>query len=108
MQLGGDVIDLLDHLDIERAHFCGVSLGGLTGLYLAVAAPNRIVSLAVCSSAARLGTVAMWNDRIALVRRAGMSGIAASVIVRWFTEEFRVRRPDTVRSIEQQLLDTPV
>jgi len=107
-QLGGDVIDLLDHLDIERAHFCGLSLGGLTGLYLAVAAPSRIASLAVCSSAARLGTTAMWNDRIALVRRVGMTGIAASVMARWFTEEFRATNPDMVRSIEQQVLDTPV
>jgi 3-oxoadipate enol-lactonase len=108
MQLGGDVIDLLDHLGIERAHFCGLSLGGLTGLHLAVAAPSRIVSLAVCNAAARLGTNAIWNDRIALVRRVGMAGIAASVMGRWFTEEFRATCPDTVRSIEQQLLSTPV
>ncbi len=108
MQLGNDVIDLLDHLDIDRAHFCGLSLGGLTGLYLAIASPDRIVSLAVCSAAARVGTVAIWDDRIALVRRVGMAGIAPSVLARWFTEEFRARCPDAVRSIEQQLLDTPV
>jgi 3-oxoadipate enol-lactonase len=108
MQLGTDVIDLLDHLDIDRAHFCGLSLGGLTGLYLAVTSSDRILSLAVCNASAKIGTNATWNDRIALVRQVGMAGVAPSVMARWFTEEFRARCPDAVRSVERQFLDTPV
>jgi 3-oxoadipate enol-lactonase len=107
-QLGADVVELLDYLDIERTHFCGLSLGGLTGLYLALTYPDRIDRLAVCNSAARLGTTVMWDERIAVVRRAGMQEIAASVMARWFTEEFRARAPDAVRSVELQFLDTPV
>jgi 3-oxoadipate enol-lactonase len=106
-QLGADVTDLLDHLDIDRVHFCGLSLGGLTGLYLAIASPNRVVSLVVCSAAARLGTIATWNERIARVREVGMGGIAASVMARWFTEEFRARCPQAVQTVERQLIDTP-
>ncbi len=95
-------------LDIDRAHFCGLSLGGLTGLYLAVASPDRVVKVAVCNAVARIGTVTGWDDRIARVQALGMRGIAPLVMARWFTEEFRVRCPQAVQSVEQQLVDTPL
>lgn len=107
-QLASDVADLLDFLGVAQAHFCGMSLGGLIGLRLAQEQPARVLKLVVCSAAARMGTAAGWSERIAAVRRGGMQAVAGAVAARWFTEDFRARVPDAVRSIEQQLLGTSI
>ena len=71
-QLGRDALAILDAEDAARAHVCGISLGGLTGLWLAVKASDRVASLVVANSAARIGSLQSWNDRIALVKEQGM------------------------------------
>jgi 3-oxoadipate enol-lactonase len=106
-RLADDVAALLDYLDIRLAHFCGLSLGGLTGLAFAHDHAERLLKLVVCCSAARIGTTATWDARIAAVRRGGMGELAPSIIARWFTDEFRARDPVVVQRIEQQLLATP-
>jgi 3-oxoadipate enol-lactonase len=106
-QLASDVVDLLDHLAVSEADFCGLSLGGLVGLSLAHDHRDRIRKLVVCGTAARMGTPALWDARIAAVRQGGMQAIAASVMARWFTDDFRVREPTVVGQIEAQLLATP-
>lgn len=98
-QLGGDVVALLDALDIARASFCGISMGGLIGLWLGVHAGDRLNQLAVCNSAARIGSAEGWLARAALVReqgRAAMAELAASSPGRWFTEAFVVAQPALV------------
>lgn len=55
-QLGRDVLALLDALDIPKAHFCGLSMGGLIGQWLAINAPERIQRLVLCNTAAKIGT----------------------------------------------------
>jgi 3-oxoadipate enol-lactonase len=106
-QLADDAVRLLDHLGITRAHFCGLSLGGMTGLRLALHHPDRLLKLVVCSASARLGSVEMWDGRIAAVRQGGMAPMVPSILSRWFTEGFRARDPLAVKRIEQQLLSTP-
>ena len=99
-QLGGDVVALLDALYIERASFCGISMGGLTGLWLGVNAPHRLNHLMVANSAAKIGTTDGWVARAALVREKGavaMAELAASSPSRWFTDAFVAAQPDTVR-----------
>jgi 3-oxoadipate enol-lactonase len=105
-QLTDDVIDLLDYLDIAAAHFCGLSLGGMTGLSLAHDHPERLHKLVVCSSAARLGSTEMWNGRIAAAMKGGVSEMAPSILSRWFTPDFSARDPNAVQQIEQQLRST--
>jgi len=95
-QLGRDVIALLDSLGIDRVHFCGLSIGGMTGMWLAVHAPERLARLVLCNTAARIGTNETWNGRIAAVRKGGMKDVAAAVIERWFTPEFRAASPEKV------------
>jgi len=87
-QFGRDVLALLNALDIERAHFCGISMGGLTGLWLAVNAGHRLEKLVVCNSAAKIGSAEGWHERAALVRKEGMAGVAAGAAGRWFTPDF--------------------
>lgn len=84
-QLGGDALALLDHLDIERAHVCGLSMGGVTAQWLAAHAPHRVLKLVLANTAAKVGTRDGWMDRAAAVRSAGLATIAESSASRWFT-----------------------
>jgi 3-oxoadipate enol-lactonase len=82
---GNDVLGLLDTLGIERAHFCGLSMGGAIGLWLGVNAPERIDRLVVANTGAKIGNADSWNGRIDAVRRDGMASIAPAVLSRWFS-----------------------
>jgi 3-oxoadipate enol-lactonase len=95
-QLAGDVIGLLDALGIARAHFCGLSMGGLIGMWLGTQAPSRIDRLVLCNAGALIGTAEKWNGRIQEVRDHGMASLAPSVLERWFTPGFRERSPQVV------------
>jgi 3-oxoadipate enol-lactonase len=106
-QLADDVAHLLGYLGISTVDYCGLSMGGLTGLQLALDHPALIRKLVVCSAAAKIGTAAMWDSRIAAVRASGTEPMAPSVMARWFTEEFRARQPAEVRRIEALLVATP-
>jgi 3-oxoadipate enol-lactonase len=94
--LGGDVLALLDEYEIGAAAYCGVSLGGMVGMWLAAAAPDRIAALALCCTSARLRPVQLWRDRAAAVRSGGMASISGQVIARWFTPSYQAAHPDTV------------
>jgi 3-oxoadipate enol-lactonase len=86
--LGAGVIDLLDELGLDRVSWCGLSLGGMVGMWLAVNAPERVDRLVLCCTSSHLGPPAGWDERATLVRRAGMGAVADSVVRRWFTVEF--------------------
>ncbi|MET9833603.1 3-oxoadipate enol-lactonase [Streptomyces sp. NPDC006385] len=88
--LAGLVLALADSLGIERFAYAGVSLGGAVGLHLAVHHPERVASLAVICSSAHFNGAKPWEERAALVRRDGLSGLAESADDRWFTSGFTV------------------
>ncbi len=94
--LAGDVLRLLDDFGVERASYCGISLGGMIGMWLAAHAPDRIDVLAVCCTSAYLPPAHFWADRAAQARRGGMASISGKVVDRWFTPAFRDREPATV------------
>jgi 3-oxoadipate enol-lactonase len=102
-QLGGDVVALLDALEIERADFCGLSMGGMTGLWLGLNTPQRLHKSVISNASARFGTVEGWNTRIETVRRKGMKAVAAHVVERWYTPEFRASSPGTASATLQML-----
>jgi len=106
-QLGQDVVALLDGLDIQRAHFCGISMGGLTGQWLGVNAPGRLAKLVVSNTAARIGTEEGWRERAALVRGQGMDELAAGAAGRWFTPAFAAAEPVVVGRLVDGLRATP-
>jgi 3-oxoadipate enol-lactonase len=91
--LGGDVIELLDHLGLARAHYVGLSLGGMIGMWLAAHAPERLDRLGLICTAAYLPPAQGWLDRAAAVRSAGMDAVAPAVVDRWFTAGFADREP---------------
>ena len=97
--LGDDVLAVMDALEIDRAVFCGISMGGHTGLWLGVHAGERFSGLAVCNSAARIGTQQAWAERAAAVRSGraeAMKALAASAPERWFTPDFVRAQPAVV------------
>jgi 3-oxoadipate enol-lactonase len=107
-ELGQDLLRLLNRLELERVSFCGLSLGGMVGLWLAANAPDRIDRLVVCCSAARMMRPQDYTARADQVRAGGMATIADAIIGRWFTPAFVARRPSIVASIRAVLLSTPV
>lgn len=95
-RLGLDAIALLDHLQVERAAVCGISMGGLTGQWLGIHYPQRVTRLVLANTAARIGSMQAWQARAALVRSEGMAAVADGAAARWFTPPFIERETATV------------
>jgi 3-oxoadipate enol-lactonase len=102
-QLGRDVVALLDSLRLARVHFCGLSIGGQTGMWLGVNAVERLNKLVLCNTGAKIGAFEAWNTRIETVRKSGMKAVASGVIERWFTPRFREKEPATVAKVQRVL-----
>jgi len=85
----GDLAALLDHLRIGRAAVIGLSVGGLIAQGLAALYPEKVAALVLCDTAHRIGTDALWNDRIKAVTTKGIASIADAIMQRWFTQAYR-------------------
>jgi 3-oxoadipate enol-lactonase len=105
--LAGAALELLDELGIERVVWCGLSLGGMVGMWLAANAPARIERLVLACTAARLPPPAFWQERADTVRARGVGAVADAVVARWFTPGLAAERPDVVRRFLQMLAETP-
>lgn len=102
-RLGADAVAVLDDLGVARADVAGISLGGLTALWLARYAPDRVRRLVLANTAARIGSREIWEQRIRDVRGRGLRAIADAAPARWFTPAFRARRPDAVLDAQSML-----
>jgi 3-oxoadipate enol-lactonase len=107
-QLGQDALALLDHLGLKRVDFCGLSMGGMTGMWLGTHHPQRIRRLVLSNTAAKVGTPELWNSRLAVLGRDGMAGLTASILERWFTRRFQERAPHVIEHIRAMLLGAAV
>ncbi len=102
-QLGRDTLTLLDHLDIEQAHVCGLSLGGMTALWMAVAHPERVSCAVFANTAARIGSVDSWQARIDAVQAGGMAAVREMVLARFLSPSFREQCPDETHAVGDML-----
>jgi 3-oxoadipate enol-lactonase len=102
--LGRDALELLDELELERASWCGLSLGGLVGLWLAAEAPERIDRLVLACTTAAFLPREQWLERAQRVRAEGVAAISDSVVARWFTRDAPSELVDRFR---EQLAGTP-
>ncbi len=106
-ELGTDVLALMREHDVTTAAYCGISIGGMIGLWLAANAPERISSLVVCCAAITpMPSRQSWLDRAALVRSGGMAAISEMVPPRWFTPDFIARQPEAVAFVMDMLHGT--
>jgi 3-oxoadipate enol-lactonase len=102
-RFGAEVLALLDSAGIERAAYCGISLGGMIGMWLAANAPDRIAALGLACTSAYLPPAEGWRARAELVRTSGLASISAQSAGRWFTPAFAEREPAVVAAFIAEL-----
>ncbi len=105
--LAADVLALLDTLGLERVAWCGLSLGGMVGMYLGSEHPRRLTSLTLCCTTAHFADRAPWDERIAAVAADGTAAIADAVVTRWFTPAWAAAHPDVVTELRDGIAATP-
>lgn len=104
---GRDVLTLLDALRVERACFCGLSLGGMVGIWLGAHAPDRIEKLVVSNTAARIADQTLLRARLERLRHGErLEDLAEGVLYKWFTRQFAEAHPDVMKSIREMFLTT--
>jgi 3-oxoadipate enol-lactonase len=101
--LGRDVLALLDGLCVGECYFCGLSLGGMTGMWLGVHAPERLRKLVLCNTAPKIGNADAWNARMETVLREGVEAVSAGVMERWFTPGFRSSHAEIVSATRRMI-----
>jgi len=104
--LADDAAGLMEALGIQRAHFVGLSMGGMIAQQLGARFPERILSLALCDTASEMPPRAMWEERLAIARSQGTAGLVDSTIQRWFTAPFIARDPQSVGLVRRMILNT--
>ncbi|MGJ4926072.1 3-oxoadipate enol-lactonase [Bradyrhizobium sp. HKCCYLS2038] len=107
-RFGRDALAILDDLNIEKVHWCGVSMGGMVGQWLAAHASERIGKLVLANTTCHYPDPAIWDARIKAVQDGGLAGIADTVIAGWLTQEFRDHHPDIADRMKAMLVATPV
>jgi 3-oxoadipate enol-lactonase len=92
--------------ELERFHYCGLSVGGLTGQWLGVHHADRLLSLTISNTSAKIGTAELWDERISIARTQGMGALVDGVIARWFSPEFAEDHPEQFALARATLLAT--
>jgi 3-oxoadipate enol-lactonase len=104
---GRDALAIMDALELEKVHWCGLSMGGMVGQWLAAHAPERIDRLILSNTSAYFADKTRWNDRIKIVHEKGVDFVADMIMNLWFTAGFRAREPETVARMKEMLSATP-
>jgi 3-oxoadipate enol-lactonase len=97
--MGRDAVALLDYLKLDKVTYCGLSIGGQTGMWLGANAPERLNKLVLSNTAAKIGNDDGWNTRIDAVTKGGVKSVSKVVIDRWFTPEFQAKAPAEIEKI---------
>lgn len=105
---GSDALAILDALGVKRAHWCGLSMGGMVGQWLAANAPDRFDRVVLANTSCHYPDPTNWLARIKAVREGGIASVADAVIAGWLTEPFRLREPATTARLKAMLLNAPV
>jgi 3-oxoadipate enol-lactonase len=105
-ELAADALALLDEAGVETASWCGLSLGGMVGMWLGANAPERLDALVLACTSAHVGAPDAYRDRAALVREQGIEPVADAVVGRWFTAESFRERPELPARFRRILVST--
>ena len=107
-ELVNDLDGLLTGLNIDSAVVCGLSVGGMIAQGLAASHPDRVRALVLCDTAMQIGPASMWDERIAVIQKGGISALTEAIMERWFTREFRESRVTEFGGYINMLERTPV
>jgi 3-oxoadipate enol-lactonase len=107
-RLGRDVLAVLDALKIEKINWCGLSMGGMVGMWLGANAPERINKLILSNTNAYYADKSPWADRIKTVRENGLASIVGMNMERWFTKGFRDSHPKVIADFTTMFVATKV
>src|SRR5258707_4097063 len=92
--LGRDALAVMDGVGLKTVNWCGLSMGGMVGMWLGANAPERIDKLILSNTSAYMGGARdLWNERIQTALGPGMPAMVDGILERWFTKEFRERNP---------------
>ena len=108
--LADDLLGLMDSLDVDRAHYIGLSMGGMIGQTAALRAPTRFLSLSFCDTMSRVPPemISTWDDRINMAQTKGMGSLVESTVSRWFSENYINNNKDTIDWISDMIINTQV
>ena len=107
-RFGRDVLAILDDLNIEKVHWCGLSMGGMVGQWLGANAPERMGKIILSNTACYYADPTNWLNRIKAVKEGGLAAVADTVIAGWLSADFREREPQITANLKAMLLATPV
>ena len=103
-----DTVRLLEALEIRDCLFVGLSIGGIIAQGLAASHPQLLRAMVISNTAARIGTEAMWQERIDAARAGGIEALADSVMERWFSKAYRQQREHELIAWRNMLTRTPL
>ena len=106
-RLGRDALAIADGLGLRKFHWCGLSLGGMVGMWLAARAPERIDRLVLANTSSHFPDPNIWNEGIKAIRARGLAALADRIMALWFSPQFRARAPEAVAAMRSMLLGTP-
>jgi 3-oxoadipate enol-lactonase len=107
-RFGRDVLAILDDLNIDKVHWCGLSMGGMVGQWLGANAPNRFGKIILANTSCYYPDPTNWHNRIKAVKAGGLAAVADTVIASWLTADFREREPRITGNLKSMLLASPV
>ena len=107
-RFGRDVLSILDDLNIEKVHWCGLSMGGMVGQWLGANAPERFGKLILANTTSHYPDPTNWLNRIKAIKEGGIASIADTVISGWLTADFREREPQVAARMKAMLIASPV
>ncbi|MBE0582191.1 MAG: 3-oxoadipate enol-lactonase [Desulfofustis sp.] len=107
-QLTTDAVALTEALGIAAVHFVGLSMGGFTGLLMAMDYPDKVLSLCLCDTACAMPPASLWQERIDIARRDGVAALMPATLERWFTKSFRESGDPRLAKVREMILGTAV
>jgi 3-oxoadipate enol-lactonase len=106
-RLGRDALAVADGLGLATFHWCGLSMGGMEGVWLAANAPARVGRLVVANTSCHFADRRVWDEGIAAIRANGLDTLAGRIVALWFSADFRARAPALVAPMAAMLAATP-
>ena len=106
----GDIVALWDHLGIDKTHFVGLSIGGMTAQGIMLKHADRLLSVVIANSMGKVAPefVSAWQDRIDLANENGMDSLVQTTMERWFTDAFRNQSSADAEKIANMISTTSV